>query len=144
MSTATASEPMSAFQALGWQYMKATLLALSGLALVLAFVPRQVFQGELLVNVSQLITAHRPKLAADRVSLQRINPVFVEKFVISYAVLAGVAALTALLLSLHILVKTIRHSEEFMGPPIDTKIVLSGVVIISLCRWWCLFFPHRS
>ena len=141
MNTAKADQPISAFQALALRYLIATMTALFAVALALAFVPRQVFQGESLMGLSNLITAHWPKLETDRLSLQRINPGFADKFVISYTVLAAVAALMLVVQSLHLLAKAIREGAELKGSSIDTKFFLSVAAIILLIGWWSLFFP---
>ena len=80
MNTAKADQPISAFQALGLRYLYATMAALFAVALALAFVLRQAFQSESLMGISNLITAHWPKLDADRQSLLRINGGFSSKF----------------------------------------------------------------
>lgn len=121
VNTATTNQPISAFQALGLRYLYATMAALFAVAFALAFVPRQVFQSESLIELSSLITAYWPKLEADRMSLQKANPGFADKFVISYTVLAAVAALMLVILSLHLLVKAIREGAELKGSSIDTK-----------------------
>lgn len=141
VNTATTNQPISAFQALAQRYLIATMAALFAVAFALAFVPRQVFQSESLIELSSLITAYWPKLEADRMSLQKANPGFADKFVISYTVLAAVAALMLVILSLHLLVKAIREGAELKGSSIDTKFFLSVTAIILLIGWLCLFFP---
>ena len=142
MNTAKADQPISAFQALAGRYMLSTFAALFAVALVLSFVPRQVFQSESLMGLSNLITAHWPKLEADRLSLQRINPGFADKFVISYTVLAAVAALMLVVQSLHLLAKAIREGAELKGFSIDTKFVQSGIVICSVLWMVVSVLPH--
>ncbi len=78
MNTEKANEPISAFQELGGRYLLSTFAALLTVALALMFVPRQVFQSESLIGLSNVIATHWPKLEADRLSLNRINPSFSE------------------------------------------------------------------